>query len=63
MEVSPAEVKRAITGSGRAGKEQIRRAVTRMLALAAPPKSEHICDALALALVGAGRTGVRLGAG
>jgi len=60
MEISPAEVKRALTGSGRASKEQIRRAVTRMLALATPPDSEHVCDALALALVGAAREGVDL---
>jgi crossover junction endodeoxyribonuclease RuvC len=60
MEVSPAEVKSALTGSGRADKEQIRRAVTRMLGLPAAPKSEHVCDALALALVGAAREGIEL---
>lgn len=60
MEVSPAEVKQALTGSGRASKEQIRRAVTRMLSLAEPPDSNHVCDALALALVGAAREGVNL---
>ncbi len=60
VELAPAEVKRALTGSGRAGKEQIRRAVTRMLNLADPPDSEHICDALALALVGLAREGVTL---
>ena len=60
LEISPAEVKQAITGSGRAGKEQIKRAVTRMLMLAEPPGSDHVCDALALALVGAAREGVDL---
>ena len=60
MEVSPAEVKHALTGSGRASKEQIKRAVTRMLSLLEPPDSEHVCDALALALVGAAREGVDL---
>lgn len=60
LELSPAEVKQAITGSGRASKEQIRRAVTRMLSLKEPPDSEHICDALALALVGAAREGADL---
>ncbi len=60
VEVSPAEVKRALTGSGRAGKEQIRRAVTRMLSLPGPPDSDHICDALALAIVGLAREGVNL---
>jgi len=60
MEVAPAEVKRAITGSGRASKEQIRRAVTRMCRLSTAPASEHVCDALALALVGLGREGMSL---
>ncbi len=60
LEISPAEVKQALTGSGRASKEQIKRAVTRMLSLPEPPGSEHICDALALALVGAAREGVDL---
>ena len=60
LEVSPAEVKQALTGSGRATKDQIRRSVTRMLSLAEAPKSEHVCDALALALVGAAREGIAL---
>jgi crossover junction endodeoxyribonuclease RuvC len=60
LEVSPAEVKSALTGSGRAGKEQIQRAVSRMLRLESPPKNTHICDALALALVGATREGASL---
>jgi len=60
VEVSPAEVKRALTGSGRASKEQIRRAVTRMLGLPRAPHSEHVCDALGLAIVGAAREGVSL---
>jgi crossover junction endodeoxyribonuclease RuvC len=60
LEVSPAEVKHALTGSGRASKEQIQRAVTRMLSLKEPPESEHACDALALAIVGAAREGVAL---
>mgnify|MGYP005839326037 CR=1 FL=1 len=60
VEVSPAEVKSALTGSGRASKEQVQRAVTRMLSLRRPPASEHVCDALGLALVGAAREGARL---
>jgi crossover junction endodeoxyribonuclease RuvC len=60
VEISPAEVKQALTGSGRASKEQIQRAVTRMLRLPVPPESEHVCDALGLALVGAAREGVSL---
>jgi len=60
LEVSPAEVKQALTGSGRASKEQIRRAVTRLLRLREAPESEHVCDALGLAIVGAAREGVNL---
>lgn len=60
VEVSPAEVKSALTGSGRASKEQVQRAVTRMLGLRQAPKSEHVCDAIALALVGAAREGAIL---
>ena len=52
LEVSPAEVKSALTGSGRATKEQIQRAGARVLHLESVPRNEHICDALALALVG-----------
>jgi crossover junction endodeoxyribonuclease RuvC len=63
MEVAPAEVKRALTGSGRASKEQIRRAVTRMCRLASAPASDHVCDALALALVGLAREGMDLSVG
>jgi len=62
LEVAPAEVKSALTGSGRASKEQIRRAVTRMLSLQSAPESEHECDALALALVGAAREGLAISA-
>jgi len=57
VEVSPAEVKHALTGSGRANKDQIKRAISRMLSLTEPPESEHVCDAIALALVGAAREG------
>ena len=60
LEVSPAEVKSALTGSGRATKEQVQRAITRMLRLEEAPGNEHVCDALALALVGAAREGANL---
>lgn len=46
----PAMVKRAITGSGRAAKEQIRAMVTTLLGLREPPPTEHEADALALAI-------------
>jgi crossover junction endodeoxyribonuclease RuvC len=53
MELAPTEVKKALTGYGRASKEQVGSAVERLLGLGAPPKSEHVADALALAVVGA----------
>lgn len=44
------EVKRALTGAGRAGKTQVAEMVCRMLRLAEVPKPHDITDALALAL-------------
>ena len=44
------EVKRAITGSGRAGKAQVAEMVCRMLRLSAVPTPNDVTDALALAL-------------
>ncbi len=46
----PATVKRAVAGSGRAAKEQIREMVRVTLGLREAPKSEHAADALALAI-------------
>lgn len=43
-------VKKLITGSGRAGKEQMQHAVTRELGLAKPPEPHDVADALAIAL-------------
>ncbi len=45
-----ATVKKLVTGSGRAGKEQMQRAVARELGLAAPPEPHDVADALAVAL-------------
>ena len=47
---TPSEVKAAVTGSGRAGKEQVATMVTRILGLAAPPRPADAADALALAI-------------
>ena len=47
---TPTEVKAAVTGSGRANKDQVTAMVTRLLNLAAPPKPADAADALALAL-------------
>ena len=51
-EMKPTEVKSALTGSGRAGKEQIKRVVRRILHIKDKIKSDHISDAMALALTG-----------
>jgi crossover junction endodeoxyribonuclease RuvC len=47
---TPSEVKAAVTGSGRAGKEQIGTMVTRLLRLADTPRPADAADALALAI-------------
>jgi crossover junction endodeoxyribonuclease RuvC len=47
---TPSEVKAAVTGSGRAGKEQVASMVTRILTLPAAPKPADASDALALAI-------------
>ncbi|MFF5425056.1 MULTISPECIES: crossover junction endodeoxyribonuclease RuvC [unclassified Streptomyces] len=47
---TPSEVKAAVTGSGRADKDQVGAMVTRLLRLAAPPKPADAADALALAI-------------
>ncbi|HEY2765920.1 MAG TPA: crossover junction endodeoxyribonuclease RuvC [Pseudonocardiaceae bacterium] len=47
---TPSEVKAAVTGSGRAGKEQVTTMITRLLALPAKPRPADSADALALAV-------------
>ncbi|MEJ7727521.1 MAG: crossover junction endodeoxyribonuclease RuvC [Actinomycetes bacterium] len=47
---TPSEVKAAVTGSGRAGKDQVAVMVTRLLRLSAPPTPADAADALALAI-------------
>jgi crossover junction endodeoxyribonuclease RuvC len=47
---TPTEVKAAVTGSGRAGKEQVTSMVTRLLRLTDRPKPADAADALALAI-------------
>jgi crossover junction endodeoxyribonuclease RuvC len=49
-EYAPAQVKRAVCGSGRAPKEQVGRMITVILRLEGEPPSEHAADALAVAL-------------
>jgi crossover junction endodeoxyribonuclease RuvC len=57
MEIKPTEVKSALTGSGRAGKGQIQKAIRRILEIEVPIHSSHAGDALALALTGLSRNG------
>jgi crossover junction endodeoxyribonuclease RuvC len=47
---TPSEVKAAVTGEGRAGKEQVTTMVTRLLGLAEAPRPADAADALALAV-------------
>ena len=47
---TPSEVKAAVTGNGRADKQQVTFMVTRLLKLADPPRPADAADALALAI-------------
>jgi crossover junction endodeoxyribonuclease RuvC len=47
---TPSEVKAAVTGSGRADKDQVTVMVTRLLRVADPPRPADAADALALAI-------------
>jgi crossover junction endodeoxyribonuclease RuvC len=49
-EYSPARVKNAVCGYGRAEKAQVQRMVQTILALDAPPTPHHAADALAVAI-------------
>jgi crossover junction endodeoxyribonuclease RuvC len=49
-EYTPAEVKRAVVGYGRAEKHQVQRMVKLLLGLAAEPPSHDAADALAIAI-------------
>ena len=47
---TPSEVKAAVTGNGRAPKDQVQRMVARILGLDEPPRPADAADALALAI-------------
>ena len=47
---TPQQVKNAVCGSGRAGKDEVQRMVQRLLALAELPAPDHAADALAVAI-------------
>jgi len=57
LELKPTEVKLALTGNGRASKQQVERSVRKILMVDGAIDSEHAADALALALVGLSRSG------
>ena len=50
FEYTPAEIKRAVVGYGRAEKHQVQQMVKLILGLAAPPSPHDAADALAVAL-------------
>lgn len=56
IELSPATVKKAMTGNGAASKRQMQVAVAQEFALAAPPEPPDVADAIAIALAGARRS-------
>ena len=47
---TPSEVKAAVTGNGRADKDQVTAMVTRLLRMTTPPRPADAADALALAI-------------
>jgi crossover junction endodeoxyribonuclease RuvC len=47
---TPQQVKAAVCGHGRAGKDQVARMVAQLLGLQAPPSPDHAADALAVAI-------------
>jgi len=57
---TPQQVKGAVCGSGRAQKDQVARMVAVLLALPAPPRSDHAADALAVAICHANRAPLAL---
>lgn len=56
-EFPPAEVKKALTGNGRASKAQMQRAVMTQCALAAAPEPPDVADAIGIALCAGRRLG------
>ena len=50
VEYTPAEVKRAVVGYGRAEKHQVQQMIKLLLGLSAPPTPHDVADALAVAL-------------
>jgi crossover junction endodeoxyribonuclease RuvC len=63
LALAPAEVKRAVTGNGAAGKGQVQRGVQTLLGLDVLPRPSHVADALGLAVTGMARVTGRLPSG
>jgi len=55
--IKPTEVKSALTGNGRASKQQVEKMAQKILNIKETIKSNHVSDALALAVTGLSRNG------
>ena len=60
---TPSEVKAAVTGNGRAGKDQVTTMVTKLLRISDPPRPPDAADALALAICHVWRSGAPISPG
>jgi len=60
---TPSEVKAAVTGNGRAGKDQVTTMVTKLLRISDPPRPPDAADALALAICHVWRSGAPMSPG
>ncbi len=58
LQMNPTEVKMALTGNGRAPKDQVEKAVRRICGIRSQIRPSHASDALALAMVGLSRLGM-----
>jgi crossover junction endodeoxyribonuclease RuvC len=61
FDYTPQAVKKAVCGSGSAGKDQVQRMVASLLGLPEPPTSDHAADAFAVAICHAGGAASRPG--
>lgn len=61
FEYTPQQIKQAVVGYGKAGKEQVMEMVRVLLALSSPLRSDHAADALGVAICHANTCGVRDG--
>lgn len=63
IELKPAEVKKSLTGSGAAKKEQVQESVRQLFNLEEVPKPNDVADALAIAVCGCRRAAVGAASG